>query len=294
MTGRLQCRTDETLACLIIDDPLLRYQYGFMNYQRLLQKMKDHRFFTEIAFIPWNWKRSKQATVRLVADHPDYFGICVHGCNHTGNEFGQTDYQTVRKLANVALWRMEQHQKVTGLPYDPVMVFPQGRFSSTAMQALKNAGYAAAFNSTLDSTDGQRPSLSEFQKPYTAVYHDFPLFLRRYPRDREGFLQDIEAGRPLLIVEHHGAFRNGYGEMTAFIDWLNDQANITWCSLSHIVERYCGLKYPLKLEKIDDLSWPLKERGQVAMRRYASEFRDNLVDRSMFMSKAYSLIRNRN
>ena len=39
-----------TLACLIIDDPLLRPKYGCLDYTKLLQEMKEHNFFTEIAF----------------------------------------------------------------------------------------------------------------------------------------------------------------------------------------------------------------------------------------------------
>ena len=57
----------KTLACLIIDDPLLRPQYGCLNYKKLLEAMKAHNFFTEIAFIPWNYKRSNAKTVRLLS-----------------------------------------------------------------------------------------------------------------------------------------------------------------------------------------------------------------------------------
>jgi len=45
----------ETLACLVIDDPLLKPRYGRLDYKNLLEEMKEHSFFTEIAFIPWNY-----------------------------------------------------------------------------------------------------------------------------------------------------------------------------------------------------------------------------------------------
>ena len=115
----------ETLACLIIDDPLLRPKYGCLDYKRLLEVMKVHNFFTEIAFIPWNYKRSDARTVQLFADNTDYYAICVHGCNHIGNEFGGGNYQELNALSSTALWRMEQHKRLTGLVYDPIMVFPQ-------------------------------------------------------------------------------------------------------------------------------------------------------------------------
>ena len=137
-------KSKETLACLVIDDPLLKPRYGCLDYRKLLEAMKEHNFFTEIAFIPWNYKRSDAKTVKLLADNPDYFGICIHGCNHTYNEFGGSNYKELSNLSATAMWRMEQHKRLTGLSYDPVMVFPQGLFSSVAMLALKKQGFLAA------------------------------------------------------------------------------------------------------------------------------------------------------
>ena len=88
MTTREAGNPNQTLACLIIDDPLLRPKYGCIDYEKLLEQMKAHDFFTEIAFIPWNYKRSDPKTIRLFAENRDYYAICVHGCNHLGNEFG--------------------------------------------------------------------------------------------------------------------------------------------------------------------------------------------------------------
>lgn len=223
--------TNETLACLVIDDPLLRPCYGCLDYEKLIQAMKEHRFFTEIAFIPWNYRRSDPKTVRLFADNTDYYALCVHGCNHLGNEFGGENYQEISSLLSTALWRMEKHKQLTGLSYDPVIVFPQGRFSTVAMQALKDQGYFAACNSTIRATDGEEPPAIEYLKPATTIYHDFPLFLRRYPKDKSHFIQDMASGRPIIIVEHHGAFRNGYKTMTDLVDWINSLGNI--CRLAH-------------------------------------------------------------
>ena len=39
-------------ACLVVDDPLLRKNYGFLNYRRLARIMDEMRFTTSIAFIP--------------------------------------------------------------------------------------------------------------------------------------------------------------------------------------------------------------------------------------------------
>jgi hypothetical protein len=284
--------TNETLACLIIDDPLLRPQYGCLNYNKLLQEMKEHRFFTEIAFIPWNYQRSDPKTVDLLANNPEYFGLCVHGCNHTFNEFGEADYRKLNTLSSAALWRMDEHKKLTGLAYDPVMVFPQGRFSSEAILALKDQGYQAAFNSTLRATDTGELSSTEYRQPATTLYHDFPLYLRRYPKNREGLLHDLASGRPIIIVEHHTAFKNGYKNMANFIDWVNGLGNIKWKSLSYIANYYYGNKINVVSHERSNMpASSVWDEKKVALRRFACEFRDAYIEPSRLLTKVYKLLR---
>ena len=229
--------------------------------------------------------------MRLLADNTDYYAICVHGCNHTDNDFGGGDYKELSALSSAALWRMEQHQNKTGLPYDPVMVFPQGRFSSVAMKVLKDQGYLAAFNSTLRATDGEEPPDIEYQRPATTIYHDFPLFLRRYPKDKSNFAQDIAAGRPIIIVEHHHAFRNGYKELTDLVDWINGLGEIKWKSLSYIAEYYFGKNIASTGQSNDLLPQRSCLNRKVALRRFLSEARDNYVETNGFFSKVYKIMR---
>jgi hypothetical protein len=281
----------QTLACLIIDDPFLMPKYGCLDYEQLLEQMKAHNFFTEIAFIPWNYKRSNPRTVRLFAENKDHYAICVHGCNHLGNEFGKGSYQELSTLSSVALWRMEQHRKITGLPYDPVIVFPQGRFSSVAMKALRDQGYFAAFNSTIRATDGKEPPSVEYQRPATTFYYNLPLFLRRYPKDKSRFLDDMVSGRPIIVVEHHGAFRNGYKEMTDLVDWVNSFGNIKWTSLLNIAEHYLGKKSIFNGQMVNPSPTLRRLNIKTILRRFLSEARDNYVETNNFLTKVYKTVR---
>jgi len=287
--GRRDSR--EILACLIVDDPLLRPRYGFLDYGRLLHEMQIHGFFTEIAFIPWNYRRSNPDTVRLLSTNTDHYALCIHGCNHMGNEFGGTAYDELSTLSTTALWRMEQHARISGLPYDPVMVFPQGRFSSEAMKALRDCGYLAAFNSTLEATDCDAVPAVEYRHPATRMYGDFPLFLRRYPRDRSGFLEDVACGRPVLVAAHQDSFRGGYKPVTDFVDWVNGLGNVKWASLSAIVEHYLGTKAPGATRSFPRSRLPRRLTARAAARRLLSEFRDEYVDRSDLLSRAYRAVR---
>lgn len=291
LSGR-ESKVRETLACLIIDDPLLKPTYGCLDYKKLLREMKEHNFFTEIAFIPWNYRRSDPKTVRLFADNPEHFGICVHGCNHTSDEFSGGDYSMLSALSSAALWRMDEHKRLTGLPYDPIMVFPKGRFSSVAMLALKAQGYCSAFNSTLRATDRDGLPATEYQLPATKVYHDFPLFLRRYPKNKTDFLQDFNSGRPIVIVEHHSAFKGGYKIMTDVIDWVNELGSIKWTSLSFIAHHYCPNRTDVPIhENVNAMAPMAWNQLKISLRRFACEFRDNYVEPSSLLSKAYKMMR---
>src|SRR5260370_4503437 len=116
----------EANACLVIDDPLLKPSYGFLNFQELLHLMERHRFSTNIAFIPWNWRRSDPGVVRLFKENPEKYSLSIHGCDHTGAEFGSHDRNRLRSKALQAADRMSVHESKTGLRHERIMVFPQG------------------------------------------------------------------------------------------------------------------------------------------------------------------------
>jgi hypothetical protein len=75
---------DETSACVVLDDPLLRPRYGFVRFDRLLRLMEVCNFSTSVGFIPWNWNRSSATTAQLFRAHPRRFSLCIHGTDHTG------------------------------------------------------------------------------------------------------------------------------------------------------------------------------------------------------------------
>ncbi|HEX4997493.1 MAG TPA: hypothetical protein VFY29_04680, partial [Terriglobia bacterium] len=200
-------------ASLVIDDPLLRRSYGFLSYARLLEEMDRSSFASTIAFIPWNYRRTQSSIAGLIRERSDRFGICVHGCDHTGGEFAGADPADLNWRARLAIDRMTKHQALTGIPCAPVMVFPQGKFSTVAMEALKRNNYEAALNSTAIPVDQPRShglTLADLMTPAVMKFSAFPLFMRRYPRSLADFALDLFLGKPAILVEHHDYFRNGY------------------------------------------------------------------------------------
>ena len=197
-------------ASVIIDDPLLRRNYGFLNFESLLGLTRRHNFHTTIAFIPHNFRRSASQITRLFRENPERLGICFHGNDHTGAEFASTDMARLNTMLRIAEQRMKVHQDITGLQCDRVMVFPQGNFSLEAMTALRSHNFDGAVNTVPHPRqDVTRLTLGELAQPAVLRYGSFPLFLRK----ESVSLQAVDVafnlffGKPVLIVEHHDVCR---------------------------------------------------------------------------------------
>ncbi len=233
---------DNPRACFTIDDPLLRSgRYGFLEYRRLVESMRQRNFSTSIAFIPWNYRRSSSDVAKLFSSKSGVPSLCVHGCDHTRGEFATTDVDSLRAKAHTALERMQIHRQLSGVPFDDVMVFPQGLFSAEAIAALSAEGYLAAVNSDLfPSTQAEALVLRDLLEVAVTKFADFPLFCRRYPHDLGEFAFDLFFGKPALAVEHHGYFRDGYGALESFVERLKGlDERLEWSDLGMICSSAC-------------------------------------------------------
>jgi hypothetical protein len=232
----------EANACLVIDDPLLKPTHGFVDFKELLSLMKRHKFSTNIAFIPWNWRRSAPETVRLFRENPEHFSLSVHGCDHTRAEFGSPGQQRLYWKARQALERMDRHEAITGISHDPVMVFPQGVFSEAAMSALKHTDLIAAVNNDIISADPRPRAITISDVWDIAVMrYTFPLFTRRYPWEGiENFAFDALLGKPAIAVIHHDYCSDHCARLVRFVQQVNAlRCAPTWRNLGDVVRRSC-------------------------------------------------------
>jgi hypothetical protein len=239
--GTLCWHTDTTDACLVIDDPLLKPTYGFLNYKALLANMERHNFTTNVAFIPWNWRRCDDAVVGLLKSRSERYSVSIHGCDHTGGEFGTTDLEKLTWKSRQAVDRMMRMETELGIPHDRIMVFPQGVFSGASMAALKSMQYLAAVNTEVVSHDGSQSSIvvSDVWDVAVMRYECFPLFTRRYPSQGiENFAFDILLGKPCIVVGHHDICRNEQADLIGFVQQLNAlSCHLSWRSLGEVVRR---------------------------------------------------------
>jgi hypothetical protein len=252
----------EANACLVIDDPLLKPTHGFVDFEELLSLMKRHKFSTNIAFIPWNWRRSAPETVRLFRENPERFSLSVHGCDHTRAEFGSPGQQRLYWKARQALERMDRHEAITGISHDPVMVFPQGIFSEAAMSVLKHTNLIGAVNNDVVSADPCPRAITISDVWDIAVMsYSFPLFTRRYPWEGiENFAFDTLLGKPAIAVIHHDYCSDHCARLVNFVQQVNAlQCAPTWRNLGDVVRRSCRQR--------------LDSTGAVEVEMYGTELR---------------------
>lgn len=236
-------RPQELGACLIIDDPLLKLKYGSCDFEKLRDLMRKHGFTTNIAFIPWNWRRTSRSGSEFFKNAREHFSVSIHGCDHTGDEFGTTSRDVLQRKAGLAQSRMQNHQARTGIQHDPVMVFPQGVFSSACPEVLSRSGFLAAVNTEVIPVDAQnvRTRISDVWDVAITAYGGFPIFTRRYPsHGLENFAFDLLLGKPCLIVVHHDSFNDGGAALVDLIQEIESfNCSLRWRSLGEVIRRAC-------------------------------------------------------
>jgi hypothetical protein len=229
-------------ARLIIDDAPLRRRYGRLDFAQLFESLRRHDYAASMAYIPWNHFRTTQRTAAFFRAGADRLSLCIHGCDHTNNEYGRHDIRHLLSQSHRAIRRLRRHEARTGLTFEPVMVFPQNRFSPPALSALRNSGYAAAINSTRfpATTDAPRLTLRDTLRPAITAFGGCPLFLRHDSWPVFPFFLDLFLGRPAFILEHHEFFRDGFPALEALVRRLKEaEPALSWNSLRETVENTC-------------------------------------------------------
>ena len=206
-----------------------------------------------VAFIPYNHTRSDARTVGLLRRNTGRFSITVHGCDHTGGEFASLDEQWLIGTSDCALKRMDSHRQKTQMAFDNIMVFPQGRFSTKAIHALKTCGFDAVVNTTPWPEDFQGQPLTMQDLLGVAVTHySFPILCGAtgdiFDRAFDAFSKAAVGSGTSRMLRH------GYDQFSAFVRelatlrvklvWMplgETIARVAWCGAVTESARWCGI-----------------------------------------------------
>jgi hypothetical protein len=225
-------------ASIIIDDPLLRRDYGYLNFESLLRLMEEYNFHTTISFIPHNYRRNAARIIRMFRENAHRLSICFHGNDHTEAELATTDTGLLNSILGIAEERMKVHEQVTGLHCDRVMVFPQDNYSVEAMEVLKSRNFHAASSSPNPVGKPLPLKLADLAQPAVLGYGGTPLFVRNFIKQIQS--QDIAFnlffGKPILIGEHHDTFKQP-GSLLEVVQKINSiSPGISWSNLESVVD----------------------------------------------------------
>jgi len=260
-----ECWHRETdYANLTIDDPFLVEPYGNLEFKGLLTSMETHNFHTTIAFIPWNYDRSNPEVVKFFLDHPDRYSIAIHGNNHDHYEFykyNKVPLEEQEKDIIEALNRMKKFRKLTGIPYDRIMIFPHGIAPEETLKFLKRYNFVATVNNQDAPLEKTRPKSAFYGiEPAIMDYVNFAVLKRRptqgyriwsFKKSKSGievapYIFDLFIDKPVLIVAHQDFFFSGIDAFNSTADAINNLAGeVKWTSLGNISKH-------LYLEKTND------------------------------------------
>lgn len=226
------------LASFIIDDPLLEERYGFVEFFNLLASARRNRYFINLAFIPWNHRRSDPRIVSKFIGWSDCFSICVHGCDHTRGEYAIRDYALLVGKNRRAIRRMRQHEQRTALAFEPVMVCPQEAYSYEAIRAFSDGvQFIAAANTSCIASGSTPEAVVRGRDLLGAVqdaYFGFPVLKRYYPHDPALLVLSVFLGKPLVLVEHQSFFKEGVGNIERLVSWATALCHPRWMSVGQI------------------------------------------------------------
>jgi len=272
-----ECWHRETdYANLTIDDPFLVEPYGNLEFKGLLTSMETHNFHTTVAYIPWNYDRSTPEVIKLFLGHPDRYSIAIHGNNHDHYKFYNYNKEPLKEQEKdiiEALNRMKEFRKLTGIPYDKIMIFPHGIAPEKTLEFLKKYNFVATVNNQDAPLETKRPQSTFYGiEPAIMDYANFAALKRHstqgyriwsFRKAKSGievapYVFDLFIDKPVLIVAHQDFFFSGIDAFNSTADAINNLAGeVKWTSLGNILKH-------LYLEKTND-------DGSVDVRMYGNK-----------------------
>ena len=113
--------------------------------------------------------------------------------------------------------------------------------------------------------------------------------MRRYPVNIFDCALDLFLGKPLLLAEHHGYFRNGYDGIAGFASRVNAlDENLTWHGLGHVLHhaglRKRGVGVDLHMKLYANAACIVGEPEQETNCRISKADSDNLRVQAMTLS----------
>jgi hypothetical protein len=141
---------------------------------------------------------------------------------------------------------MAAFTRLTGIPYDPIMVFPHSIAGEEALALLKKHHFLGTANEdNVPAGSGHPGDIFFYLRNGTLDYHNL-LSMKRV--GAEGITEsdialDLFIGNPLLIYSHHDLFRKGIDSFNRLAETVNRiEPAVSWTSLGNIARNFYLLR----------------------------------------------------
>jgi len=261
-------------ANLTLDNIPLRPDVDNFDFHVLLRQMESHHFFSTIAFAPARYPSTSPEIAALITANPGYFSLVQYGNTGSGYEFyyyevpstgsGATGGPAVPELyphparpfaeqeAAIleGLQRMLTHQIESGVPFERVMVFPEGISPEDTLVVLKRMNYLATVNAQSVPLGASRTGQwDEGMSMASLSYANFPVVTRRQHVTRfttpdpvvQDAVFDLFIDRPALFWADPldgDLFTTGMDEFNLIADRVNSlPGELEWRGLGDVLRR---------------------------------------------------------
>lgn len=230
-------------ACMMFDDPNMHaLRYGYVDYPRLAEEGRLHRYHTSFATVPFDAYYVNPVVSRCFRENSDTLSLLVHGNNHTHRELagGKDQHERLDQMRQ-ALQRMKNLDQKTGLNTAKVMAPPHGACSEAMIRAMRDVGFEAACISpaSVRSANLGARWTNDLGLYPAAMVSDFPVIPRfRLEANREGSIWLARyLDQPIIPVGHHWDLAEGTKLLARTSDIINKLGNVVWADIATLARR---------------------------------------------------------
>jgi hypothetical protein len=221
-------------ANMMFDDPNLHgVRYGWLDYARLIQSAREHKYHASFATIPLDaWFTSNKAAA-LLRTHSARLSLLVHGNNHVANEMARFP------SAPAAIWAMSQAlnrirklEQKAGVEVSKVVAAPHGACSEETLGIMARLGYEGACISygSLRCHNQDKNWTRRMGMAMAEVVAGMPV-IPRVPLSADQLNSILLAAyfdQPIVLVGHHQEAADGLKMVEAVADFINSIGEVRW------------------------------------------------------------------
>jgi len=287
-------------ANIMFDDPNLHsVRYGWLDYSKLLNSARKHRYHASFATIPLDtWFTSKKSAA-LIKSHATHLSLLVHGNNHLKDELARfPSAQAAIWAMSQALNRIRRLEQRTGIEVSKVVAAPHGACSEETLGIMARLGYEGACIShgSLYHHNKDKGWTRRIGTAIAEVVAGMPI-IPRFRLSLDSFNSILLAAyfnQPIIPVGHHQEAADGLKMVETVVDFINSVGDVRWFDMKTVCRgnffsmlkggelriktftRICDLRIPPEITRLSvERSW-LANNGPDSL-RISREGREELT-----------------